>query len=214
MIKQPSLFEQTSGEKINIENGILWWFPNWLSRSKANDYFNQLRNEIAWQQSQLHIAGKAIDVPRLNAWYGEENTQYEYSGIAFNPIPFTKTLRALKHQVLQTSQLIDLTPSFSINSALANLYRDGKDSVAWHADDEKELGASPQIASLSFGESRRFLLKSKAKGSKTVELVLSPGSLLFMLGDIQHHWLHSIPKTNDHIGERINITFRHVYPSF
>ncbi|MGI1678104.1 MAG: alpha-ketoglutarate-dependent dioxygenase AlkB [Cellvibrionaceae bacterium] len=207
---QSSLFDQAVGEKIEIKNGELWWFPNWLTISEADFYFKQLKQEISWQQSEIQIAGKLIPVPRLNAWYGEKETRYAYSGISFDPLPFTETLDTLKHRVLETFKSVHSDFSLEINSALANLYRDGNDSVAWHADDERELGDAPQIASVSLGASRRFLLKPNTQNSKTVELMLTPGSLLFMLGDIQNHWVHSIPKADAIIGPRINLTFRQV----
>ena len=214
---QSSLFGQDICEKITLEDGELWWFPNWLSPREADCYFECLRKEVSWQQSHIRIAGKTLPVPRLNAWYGEKTIGYEYSGIALSPQPFTATLNTLKSKMTETFQRASSTSApqqtFSCNSALINLYRDGNDSVAWHADDEPELGIHPQIASVSLGASRRFLLKPQNASTRVVELLLTPGSLLFMRGELQHDWLHSIPKTKTSVGSRINITFRQVYSS-
>lgn len=127
-----------------------------------------------------------------------------------------------KPDQLVQNELSGINQSIAFNSALLNLYRDGNDSVAWHADDEPELGPSPQIASISLGESRRFLLKpnrkkfsaaenSVSQRQKTIELDLTSGSLLFMLDDLQQYWLHSVPKQRGCANARINVTFRQVF---
>ena len=86
-------------------------------------------------------------------------------------------------------------PASSSTSVLANLYRDGSDSMGWHSDDEPELGAQPIIASLSLGAARRFVLKSRAPGGGKLELQLEHGSLLVMRGDTQKNYKHSLPRT-------------------
>jgi len=93
-------------------------------------------------------------------------------------------------------------------SCLLNLYRDGKDSNGWHADDEKALGKNPIIASISLGQERFFHLKHKSVKELKHKLILEHGSLLLMKGKTQHRWYHQIPKTTKPINERINITFR------
>src|SRR5690606_11774813 len=123
--------------------------------------------------------------------------------------PWTALLLELRDAIQQTYDQHRPEHPQRFNSALLNLYRDGSDGVAWHADDEIELGPQPQIASLSLGASRRFLLKPR-RGGKSVELLLENGTLLFMLGDLQRSWLHSVPKTRQSVGPRINITFRYV----
>lgn len=97
------------------------------------------------------------------------------------------------------------------NTVLANLYRGGQDSMGWHSDDEPELRRNPLIASLSLGETRRFLLRRKGETRTALEVPLSNGSLLIMSGPLQHHWQHSIPKTARAIGPRINLTFRQTF---
>jgi len=97
----------------------------------------------------------------------------------------------------------------AFNSVLANLYRDGRDAMGWHADDERELGPEPVIASLSLGAARRFALKHRASGER-LNLALQPGSLLIMRGPTQRHWLHALPRTARPVGERLNLTFRRI----
>lgn len=89
-----------------------------------------------------------------------------------------------------------------------NLYRDGKDSNGWHADNEPELGINPVIASLSLGAERFFKLKHHNDAALQHKILLEHGSLLLMTGDTQHQWLHTLAKTAKPIGPRINLTFR------
>lgn len=192
-----------------LPDGELLLIRNWLAPDIASDSFHRLQEETAWEQSTIFIAGRPVKIPRLNAWYGEPDAHYRYSGRTFAPLPWTPLLRELRDGIQQTYNDTQPQQAVHFNSALLNLYRDGADSVAWHADDEPELGPSPQIASLSLGASRRFLLKPR-KGGDRLELTLEHGSLLFMLGDLQRFWLHAVPKTRREVGPRISLTFRHV----
>jgi alkylated DNA repair dioxygenase AlkB len=100
----------------------------------------------------------------------------------------------------------------SFNSVLLNYYRDHRDSMGFHSDDERELGPRPTIASLSLGEERTFILKSKAdKSLRPVRLKLNSGSLLVMKGDTQTNWKHAIHKETRPCGPRINLTFRYIH---
>ena len=128
-------------------------------------------------------------IPRLNAWYGDDNTDYGYSGIQLDSQRWTKELYVLKDQVQEFT-------GERFNSVLLNWYRDGSDSVAWHSDDEKELGLNPVIASLSLGQTRQFSLRHKTnKSLPTTSIDLAGGSLLLMKGETQHNWEHCIAKT-------------------
>jgi len=95
-------------------------------------------------------------------------------------------------------------------SVLLNLYRNGKDSNGWHADNEKELGQSPVIASISFGAERFFHLKHRNIKEARLKILLHSGSLLLMEGNTQERWLHQIPKTAKPLAPRINLTFRKI----
>lgn len=207
---QLELSVSPASERIVVEHGELLLIRNWLAPSKAESCFARLQQETKWQQSTIFIAGRPVRIPRLNAWYGEPEAHYRYSGRDFSPLPWTALLADLRDAVQETYDAQQGLPPQRFNSALLNLYRDGSDSVGWHADDEAELGPSPQIASLSLGASRRFLLKPRTGQAKRIELLLENGSLLLMLGDLQRHWLHSVPKTRQPVGPRINLTFRRV----
>lgn len=172
-----------------------------LSLDEADRAFADLLETIDWRQEQTRLFGKEIPLPRLTAWYGAHG--YGYSGIRHQPATPTPILKAL------TSTIESITKR-TFNSVLLNLYRDGRDSMGWHSDDEAALGPEPEIASLSLGASRRFQFKHR-KADERVALDLPHGSCLIMRGRCQACWRHQLPKTRVVIGPRINLTFRTVY---
>ena len=168
------------------------------------NYLSQLIEEIEWSQDKIKMFGKVTPLPRLTAWYGDPNIFYTYSGIKNTPLPWTQLLLDLKKSVEQECKQ-------EFNSVLLNYYRDGKDHMGWHSDNESELGEDPTIASLSFGSERKFQLKHKTdKGIEVVSVNIESGSLLVMKNGIQTHWNHRITKTSKPIGPRINLTFRNI----
>jgi alkylated DNA repair dioxygenase AlkB len=210
MEKQLSIFEaQQAGpclESISITDGKLAYSPGWIQRSVADQLLATLRKEIEWQQSIISLYGKRIKIPRLNAWYGDENSPYQYSGHYFEPKAWIPTLHSIKEK-------LESETGHHFNSVLANCYRDGQDSVAWHSDDEPELGVNPVIASISLGEERVFYLRHKYnKRLATRKITLAHGSLLLMSGALQRYWQHQVPKVRKNLGERINLTYRFVIP--
>lgn len=193
-----------AAEEIPIADGELRLYRGWLGPRQALDLFVQLREELVWEQSEIRIHGKQQLIPRLNAWYGDPGAGYRYSGKYFEPLAWTPGLAAVRERLAETLGM-------RFNSVLANLYRDGADSVGWHSDDEKELGVNPLIASVSLGAERRFVLKHKRnRDMRPIELVLPSGSVLVMAGPTQHFWRHQLPKTRKPVGPRINLTFRRI----
>lgn len=157
---------------------------------------------VIWEQPTMKMYGREIKVPRMTAWYGTK--AYKYSGIINAPAPMPEWLELLRMNVQHR------TTDTVYNSALLNLYRDGSDSVSWHADDEPELGKNPTIASLSFGATRRFAVKHRTTGARW-DMDLRDGDLLIMRGRSQLDYVHSVPKTTKAVGPRVNITFRYIY---
>jgi len=205
--QQASLFANadTEPEVLIDRDGDVRLYRNWWSPEQADRLFEALRTELEWQQTRIRMHGKVIPVPRLDVWYGDPGHRYRYSGVQFDPKPWTDTLKAIKCELERRMGL-------TFNSLLANLYRDGQDSVAWHSDDEPELGVNPVIASLSLGAERRFSLRHKGREYEPVRLDLPHGSLLLMAGATQHCWQHQLSKTARSPGPRVNLTFRTVYP--
>lgn len=197
-------------ETIRLPDAELYYWPDLVPAADAHCHFHALRDTITWRQDTIVIAGKRIAVPRLNAWYGDSHAVYTWSGIRFESLPWMPLLAQLRDTVVQRITA-DTGMRATFNSVLANYYRDGNDSVAWHADDEPELGRNPLIASFSLGATRRFCMRHVTLKQR-FELPLPAGSLLLMVGTTQHHWQHQVPKEKAVTAGRVNLTFRSVTP--
>ena len=189
--------------KFDLANAAIELHEHFFNAQESASIMQALITEIDWQQYQIKIFGKTLDQPRITAYYGEDHPYYAYSNIKLQPIPFTPILLSIKNK-------IETLTSHQFNGVLLNYYRNGDDSMGWHADDEKELGTNPVIASLSFGASRNFQLQhSLDKSISKATIVLNDASLLIMKGVTQHFWKHQIPKQKNK-GPRINLTFRKI----
>ena len=177
------------------------YYSNFFESNRANDFFDQLKNEIPWQQDNITVYGKTYQQPRLTALFGNEGKRYSYSNIVMQPNAWNPLLLFIKNEIEKICQE-------NFTTVLLNYYRDGKDSNGWHADNEKELGTNPVIASVSFGAQRNFHLQHNTIKKQKLKVNLEHGSLLVMKGTTQHFWKHQIPKTTKNIGVRINLTFR------
>jgi alkylated DNA repair dioxygenase AlkB len=183
------------------DGGLLLYWPVWLDRQAADQAFETLRDEIAWERRSIRLMGKEILQPRLVAWHGD--AAYTYSGLTLESQPWTPLLAALRDRAAADAGAL-------FNTVLLNMYRDGLDSMGMHQDDEEELGADPIIASVSLGATRRFVLRHAKKKRIGIDLALPHGSLLVMAGRTQHAYRHGVPKTTAPVGQRINLTFRRV----
>ena len=172
--------------------------PNWIEDDAP--LFRDLVDSTPWEQESITLFGQSVPQPRLTAWFGvgmDVRTRYRTTAPALAWPPDLARIVA---------ELRDHT-GIEFNSALANYYRDGNDSVGWHADDEPALGHDPVIASLSLGGSRRFRLRRRDK-TATHEVALGAGDLLVMHGATQRLWLHTVPRTKTPQHPRVNLTFR------
>ena len=164
----------------------------------------ELIDRTPWRSEVITLWGQPHRQPRLTAWFGDPGARYTYSGLALEPLPWTDLLSDVRCR-------IETLTDASFNSVLMNYYRDHRDSMGMHSDDEPELGRNPVIASLSVGEPRTFVLKHRSrKDLKPVNIELESGSLLLMKGATQHHWKHGINKLSRPCGPRVNLTFRRV----
>lgn len=186
---------------LNLPDATIIYYPSFFDNTQSEAIFNELMQRVPWQQDDIKIFGKIHAQPRLTALFGNDGKPYSYSNITMQPQPWNPLLLKIKTQVEELVQT-------NFTTVLLNLYRDGKDSNGWHADNEKELGINPVIASLSFGAPRIFHLKHNLQPQLKQSIVLESGSLLLMKGRTQHFWKHQIPKTAKPIGARINLTFR------
>lgn len=181
------------------QDGEVYLIQNWLSDEEADKYFEALKKQIVWKQEMIRMFDKQLPCPRMTAWYSDKGMDYTYSGIPHEGQGWLPVLRQFKDKLEQQGYLF--------NSVLCNYYQDGSKSIGWHADNEKELGESPTIASLSLGAERPLKFKHKYSGL-IKKIILPHGSLLLMLGATQSFWLHALPKVNGSCKERINLTFR------
>jgi alkylated DNA repair dioxygenase AlkB len=191
------------GEDEECVGSIVQLHTEFIDYGKSIELFDNLKKVVQWEQESLWIAGKERQVPRLVAWYGEPEAKYRYSGRLHQPMSWIEPLDSLRKSLEN-----ELKTTF--NSVLCNLYRNGQDSMGWHADDEKELGAEPVIASVSLGASRYFHLKHKTESKMRHKILLTSGSLLIMKGTTQQFWLHQVPKEPKVTQPRINLTFRQI----
>jgi alkylated DNA repair dioxygenase AlkB len=170
----------------------------------AQSWFARLRDEVQWERHRLRLFGREVDSPRLSCWIGDCEAVYTYSGTRFTPREWTPACSELRERV-------SVLCGERYNSVLCNLYRDGRDSMGWHSDDETELGPQPCIASLSFGAPRRFRLRHKRDPALRLEIELGSGNLLVMSGATQRNYRHDLPKSARVTGPRINLTFRTIH---
>lgn len=186
---------------FNLPDADITYYPSFFDDELVTQLYKNLSETIPWQQDKIKVYGKEYAQPRLTALYGNDGKPYSYSNIKMQPYPWTVQLQKIKDHI---ENCTDTT----YTTVLLNYYRDGSDSNGWHADNEKELGQNPTIASLSLGSERMFQLKHNTIPNMKQNLVLENGSLLLMKGVTQHFWKHQIPKTAKPIAGRINLTFR------
>lgn len=178
---------------------------SFLDPGQADDLLGQLLAEQQWPDNNYQVFGRQFTLPRLQTWHADEGVVYSYSNNLLKTQPWTPLLLGIKQRVEEATR-------HRFNAVLVNYYRDGRDYVGWHSDDEIEMGGVPVIVSLSLGAERWFAYRQKGTNSAWGGLTLPPGSLLLMQPEFQHHWQHSVPVSEEQAGGRINLTFRFVFP--
>ena len=191
------------GTPLNLPGAKLRYYESFFNKKEAGNYFIEILNTTTWKQDKIKVYGKTYMQPRLTALYANNALPYSYSGIKMHPEKMTHILSEIQNRIHKVSNNIFTT-------VLINQYRNGNDSNGWHADNEKELGKNPIIASVSFGSDRFFHLKHREQKELRFKILLKSGSLFFMEGETQTHWLHQIAKTSQPVGTRINLTFRKI----
>lgn len=194
-------------ETLHLTDADLRYDREFLDRGAADRLLTWLLDAIQWDHHVVRLFGRDVPTPRRSAWFGDPGARYTYSGLTLEPRPWPPMLSRLRHDVEDACKT-------HFNAVLANLYRDGADSMGWHSDDEPELGRDPTIASVSVGAVRRFTMRHATRTDlERLVLELDHGSLLVMAGPTQHHWRHALPKTRRRLGPRVNLTFRSVHPT-
>ncbi|XP_076970575.1 alpha-ketoglutarate-dependent dioxygenase alkB homolog 3 isoform X2 [Tamandua tetradactyla] len=225
VFKEPEQATRRAPEPRVIEEGVyeismspmgvsrLRLYPGFVDLKEADWILEQLLQDVPWKQRTGIREDITYQQPRLTAWYGD--LPYTYSRVTMEPNPhWHPVLSILKNRVEENT-------GHTFNSLLCNLYRNEKDGVDWHSDDEPSLGRCPIIASLSFGATRTFEMRKKPppeeNGDYTyverVKIPLDHGTLLIMEGATQANWQHRVPREYHSREPRVNLTFRTVYPA-
>ena len=175
---------------------------HFFNSNESDEFLYKLIKNISWESMMIKMFGKDLKIPRLQCWIGDEGCDYKYSVKKLNRHDWSAELLLIRKKIFKELKI-------DFNSVLANYYRDGKDSMGWHSDDEKELGSNPTIASISFGSERNLYFRNKIT-KETISIPQAHGCLIVIDGKTQKNWQHSIKKTQKIIGPRINLTFRNI----
>jgi len=200
---------------LSLPDAELQLWPAFLAADVADRLLTELQRELPWRQDRVTVFGREHPIPRLHSWHGDAAASYRWSGLLQEPCPWTPALDQLR-------RMLEARLETPFNSVLANLYRDGRDRMGWHADNEPELGPEPVIASISLGAERdlklRYRQRSGVRQRNREQAAVPPGrsirlphgSLLVMSGPTQRYWQHSLPQRLRVTRPRINLTFRQV----
>lgn len=189
---------------LPITDAEIYHLPRLRLPEAPTFLLRKLIEQTPWRAEEITVWGKRHVQPRLTAWYGDAGSRYRYSGLDLEPLPWTDTLQAIR-------EAVETAAGTSFNSVLLNYYRNHRDGMGLHSDDEPELGAEPVIGSLSLGERRMFTLKHRRNNDlEPVRIALESGSLLVMRGKTQRNWKHGVAKQSRPCGARVNLTFRHI----
>src|SRR5579863_3528792 len=195
---QPSLFAQGDPQPDPAFSGLIrhqldssaWvdHVPGWLRGADA--LFEALRESAPWESTTQELYGKVMVTPRLVARWSSPDD-----------------IRALPPAIERIRELLVNRYKRPFDSVSANLYRDGRDSVAWHGDHIPIRIVDPVVATVSLGYPRRFLMRPR-DGTTALSLALGMGDLVVMGGSSQRTWLHAVPKVTS-AGPRISVAYRH-----
>jgi alkylated DNA repair dioxygenase AlkB len=201
---QTELFTATPGserwQSLALPDASVWLRRGVMPAERGHALLDELVRSVPWRLDRVQMFGKQYVLPRLQQWYGDPGRVYTWSGLEMRPLAWAPPLARLR-------ALVQRATAREFDAVLVNYYRDGNDTVGWHADDEPELGPTPFIASLSLGATRDFVLRRVASGER-VTIALEHCSLLVMAGDTQRNWQHALPRRKRVVDPRINLTFR------
>lgn len=187
-----------AGRRFGVPDMLL--VPGFLPQRQADALLALLLADGSWQAERITLFGRERVAPRLLAWYGEADASYRYSGVDRPAAGWPPCLALLARRT-------GAAVGWRFNYVLATRYRHGGDRLGWHADDERDLGPAPVIASLSLGATRTLRVRPR-RGGASVGRALTHGSLVLMWGASQRDYKHAVPGTARPVGERLNLSFR------
>lgn len=186
---------------IKEENVPLYKFEDFLSDEESKRFFDICKENIKWSHDIYNFGGKEVKSPRLTAFFGE--TTYTYTGQTKIPQKYFEELTFLQNKI---EEFLGIEKGF-FNGCLCNWYRDGKDYISYHTDNEKDMIDEGIIAVVSLGTNRKFYIKNN-NTKEVIKNNLEIGSLGVMNPICQKNWKHSIPKEAKVEDSRISLTFR------
>ena len=167
-----------------------------------NNLFHQILEEVDFHVEPVIVYGKTHYPSRQISLQGDGVDTYYYSGINHSICDFSHTVKKIK-------QIVKYITGYDTNACLLNYYPDGKSSIGWHSDDERDINQNSPIISVSLGDSRDFYIREKFGDKNTIKLRLNNGDILVMGSGTQKNYLHSVPKRAK-AGPRISLTFRNI----
>ena len=186
------LGELDRSARISLDHGA--WLdvvPGWLRGADA--LFERLASTVPWRAERRRMYDQVVSVPRLLCHYDADQ-----------PLP--------DPALMEARSVLDRQYREDISEALCTvglcLYRDGRDSVAWHGDNSGRRVRETIVAIVSLGNPRAFMLRPRHGGGQTLRYLIGHGDLLVMGGTCQRTWEHSVPKTAKPTGPRISVQFR------
>ncbi|KAF6259532.1 hypothetical protein COO60DRAFT_1003807 [Scenedesmus sp. NREL 46B-D3] len=197
----PSSLKHNAVTGLGAGAHVGYW-PRYLTQASKR-LLPTLLAEVPWEQRNVNIFNRSVPQPRLVCYMADDGLQYTYSGLTLQPHPFPAAVREVKAAVEQLA-------GCSFNSCLLNHYRNGDDNISWHSDNEPLYGKQPVIASVSFGDTRDFVLRHIIHRTHKIAVPLASGDVLIMSGTTQQYWQHCVPKRKKVLGPRINLTFRNI----
>ena len=203
--KDPEPQQCSDRRPIEFDNVPVTHIPRFLTPEQC-DALRQEAKQYHFERPQVHIYGKSHIIPRAQVWFGEEGCDYRYSGLLISPTPLPKYAKRLRDKIIR-----ELGGQY--NSLLVNRYRDGREHMGWHSDDEPELAPEADIVSVTIGAKRDFVVRNKVSQAKYI-FPLEEGDLLIMHAPMQKMWQHALPKRLKVDDERLNYTFRHLIPYY
>lgn len=178
---------------------------DYLGKAQQNALINEAQS-YPLTRPQIQVFGRYHSIPRQQVWYGDLGCDYMYSGLFIRALPWPQYLQKLRDKLQRDFSL-------GSNGVLVNRYADGQDCMGAHSDDEPEIAHGSDIASISLGATRDFVMKHKHSKLKYT-ISLHSGDLLIMHWPMQHDWLHSVPKRLKVTEPRWNYTFRQLIVNY
>jgi alkylated DNA repair dioxygenase AlkB len=202
---QKTLFQISNpNSNLNLlpKEGCVHYFHKIFDEASSDKLFVSLLNTLTWEHDQLLMFGRRVTTQRKVAWVADGDHSYTYSGATKIPQIWTPELLLIKKQA-------EALANWKFNSCLLNLYHNGSEGMGWHSDDEPELDQDAPLVSISFGGVRKFGFRNKLDKT-SISFSLDHGSALVMYSPTQEYWKHSLLKTKQPVGPRINLTFRSI----